>query len=363
MSCCTEKPLRMTMNKDGSKQNQSLMVVPRLKCQADCDNCKKEKEKKASRKKVITLVLLLLVNGIGAMAADSLPSTKSFWDDPFNHPMLPLYTVSTFVFITVLLAIIVSLYAVRILNIFIRKTEEERALKLGVPIIKQPTWWDKLWQSANNMVPLEEEKNIELDHNFDGIKELDNHLPPWWTMLFYGCIIWSVFYLFVYHVFNSLPLSEGEYKNELAAAEESAQKFRASQPMELIDENTLVYDKDETMIGKGQIIFNGNCVACHKADGGGNTIGPNLTDEYWIHGGNVKEVFKTIRNGVVEKGMPVWGKAMSPQDVKAVTFFVMSLRGTHPKEAKAPQGKLYKEDTNKVALPDSLSTQASLIKK
>ena len=102
--------------------------------------------------------------------------------------------------------------------------------------------------------------------------------------------------------------------------------------------------------------MNNNCGSCHRNDGGGNTIGPNLTDDYWIHGGEVKNVFATIKNGAVEKGMPAWGKSMKPEDVRDVTFFVMSLRGTNPENAKGPQGELFKP-----TIPlDSTNASASL---
>jgi cytochrome c oxidase cbb3-type subunit 3 len=119
-----------------------------------------------------------------------------------------------------------------------------------------------------------------------------------------------------------------------------------------------VYSADAAILEKGKVVFNNNCVACHRADGGGNTIGPNLTDEYWIHGGGIKNVFSTIKNGKVDKGMPEWGKAMSAQDVRDVAFFVMSLKGTNPANGKAPQGELYKPDENVKVMSDS--TQASL---
>jgi cytochrome c oxidase cbb3-type subunit 3 len=89
------------------------------------------------------------------------------------------------------------------------------------------------------------------------------------------------------------------------------------------------------------VFTSNNCQQCHRTDGGGNAIGPNLTDAYWIHGGSIKNVFQTVKNGVVEKGMPAWGKVMSPTDVRDVTFYVMSLQGTDPPEAKKPQGNLY----------------------
>jgi cytochrome c oxidase cbb3-type subunit 3 len=127
----------------------------------------------------------------------------------------------------------------------------------------------------------------------------------------------------------------------------------------VIDESKLEFTNDPALIEKGKNVFANNpCSSCHRADGGGNTIGPNLTDEYWIHGGDVKSVFNTIKNGAVDKGMPAWGKAMSAQDLRDVTFYILSLQGSNPPDAKAPQGDLFKQTTS--VKSDSTQTRASL---
>jgi cytochrome c oxidase cbb3-type subunit 3 len=228
----------------------------------------------------------------------------------------------------------------------IEQTEEERALKLGKSYVKRESWWSRLSRQLNDSVPISQEEDIDLGHNYDGIRELDNHLPPWWKWLFIGTIAWSVVYLVVYHISNSLPLSGEEYQEEVALAEAQIQKLRASQPQAIIDENTLSFSNDAAIIEKGQKVFmDYNCGSCHRNDGGGNTIGPNLTDAYWLHGGDIKHVYTIIKNGVVEKGMPAWGKAMSPESVRDVAFFVMSINGTNPPDAKSPQGELFKIET------------------
>ena len=143
----------------------------------------------------------------------------------------------------------------------------------------------------------------------------------------------------MFHFSDTLPLQTEEYQAELTLAEEQAQRFKASQPQEEINVEKLIYNADPTFIEQGKAVFiDNNCGACHRGDGGGNTIGPNLTDTYWIHGGNVQDVFATIKNGVIEKGMPAWGKSLSPKKVRDVTFFILSLQGSNPENAKAPQG-------------------------
>lgn len=260
--------------------------------------------------------------------------------DASADAMLPVYIVGGLVALLFVLVGGVSIYVIRVIRFLTRealgKTGEAKTSTSSTL-----SWWDRAMEKINGAVPIEAEKTIELDHDYDGIRELDNHLPPWWKALFWGSIIWGAVYMVVYHVTGSLPLSAEEYENELARAEEQIRIYRASQPQATIDENTLEYTADAEAIERGKAIYaTNNCGGCHRMDGGGNSIGPNLADDYWLHGGSVKDVFRTIRDGVVEKGMPAWGRSMSAQDVKDVTFFVMSLRGTNPPDAKGPQGEL-----------------------
>ena len=307
---------------------------------------------------------MILISGSMLMAAslsaqDNAP--KTFMDDPINHPMFPLFMITFFVFVVVILVLISAVILLRVLNVMVQNAAIENAARLGIPYVPQQSWWEKFWFDINAMKPIEEDKNIVLDHNYDGIKELDNHLPPWWKWLFVGTIIWGVAYLIVFHLMYSLPLSDQEYENEMVAAEEQARILKASQPVAVIDENTLSFTNDADIIAKGKTVFlSNNCGSCHRNDGGGNMVGPNLADEFWLNGGEIKRIFHTIANGRVEKGMPAWGKVMSQQDVRDLTFFVMSLQGTNPKDAKAPQGERYVPQETTPAL-DSTKVQAALI--
>lgn len=307
--------------------------------------------------KKLLAILSFLFLSFGSYAQNV--STKSFAEDPFNHPMLPLVVVSAFVLIVVILVAFVAIYMIRILNVLTIQAEMERAKKSGVAYKPKPTWLQSFYQKLNASVPVEQESDIELDHSYDGIKELDNHLPPWWKWLFYGTIGWSAVYIFVFHFSSLLPLQEDEYQIEIAQAEEQVRKLKASRPVQVIDENALVFSPDSVdIITNGKIVFtDNNCGSCHRADGGGNSIGPNLTDEYWLHGGHIRNVFASVKDGVVEKGMPAWGKALTPQQVRDVTFYVMSLQGTNPENAKKPQGDIYKVE---IAKPDTVKAQAAL---
>jgi cytochrome c oxidase cbb3-type subunit III len=311
-------------------------------------------------KKKLVLLIPGLLFAISSFAQETAQAEKSFKDDPFNHPMLPYYLVFVLLLISMVLVAVVGIYALKLVKILTGQVKKEKAKQPGVTDITSPGWWQRFTQRVNASVPVEQEKNIELDHSYDGIKELDNHLPPWWKWLFYGTIGWAVVYVFVFHFSNIMPLSQEEYQSEIALAEEQARQRKASQPAtETIDESKLAFTSDPIIIEKGKNVFANNpCGSCHRNDGGGNTIGPNLTDEYWIHGGDAESVFNTIKNGAVDKGMPAWGKAMSPQDLRDVTFYILSLQGSKLPDAKAPQGELFKQANS--LKTDSTSTQASL---
>lgn len=289
--------------------------------------------------KKVFLAILLSLSLFAAFAQERAPG-NSAWADPLQHPMLPVYAIGGVMLIVMLLLGVTGILMIRMLNMLAEEAERQKASRAGVPYVQRSGWWSRFSQRANASIPLDQEQSIQLDHDYDGIKELDNHLPPWWKWLFYGTIAWSAVYLFVYHVSGSYPLMIQEYLSEVNDAEATIRKIKAAQPQESIDEDGLAYTADADFIMKGSKVFvNMNCGSCHRGDGGGNAIGPNLTDDYWIHGGDIRQVFNTIKNGAVEKGMPAWGNSLSPQDVRNVTFFVLSLQGSNPPNAKAPQGE------------------------
>jgi cytochrome c oxidase cbb3-type subunit 3 len=246
----------------------------------------------------------------------------------------------------------------KVLNLFILKAAEEKAASEGRVYVPEPSTWSKFYMWVNGLRPMEKESELLLDHNYDGITELDNHLPPWWKWLFYGTIIWAGVYLAVYHFSDTLPLQDEEYQNEVTLAQEQKAKLMASKPQVVIDENTLTYEKNDAFIQAGRKVYVTNCASCHMPDGQGS-IGPNLTDEYWIHGGNIKNIYATIKNGVQEKGMISWGPVLSPEQIRDVAFYIKSIKGTNPPNPKAPQGTVYTEDA--AAAPtmpaDSVKTQ------
>lgn len=218
------------------------------------------------------------------------------------------------------------------------------------------SFWKRLNQALNDSLPVEREKEVLTDHEYDGIKELDNNLPPWWLYGFYLTIVFSVIYMFHYHVLGTGPSSEHEYQAELVAAEEAHQAYLAETGA-VIDENTVVRIFDEELLGKAQVTFVEKCAPCHTPSGGGS-VGPNLTDEYWIHGGSINNIFGVIKYGVPEKGMIPWQGILTPEEMQSLSSYIMSLQGSNPEGGLPPQGELYVppiEDTN--ATPDSSKTQ------
>ncbi len=191
-----------------------------------------------------------------------------------------------------------------------------------------------------SIAPKSTGKAIPLDENHDGITELDNLIPPWFSYLFGGTIVFAVIYLLNYHVWQSSPLPQAEYAEEMAAADLSRRVRMASEGT--INEDDLVVLVDEASIKAGQERFLRNCITCHGTHAEG-IVGPNLTDQYWIHGGGVKNVYTTIKNGVPEKGMISWKLVFTPKEIQQIASYVLSLQGSNPPNAKKPEGNLYTE--------------------
>ncbi len=183
----------------------------------------------------------------------------------------------------------------------------------------------------------DDERDILMDHEYDGIQELNNKLPPWWVGLFYVTVIIGCIYPFAFHEDHEVM-----YQKEMAAADAKVKAFQEANGG-AISEETVELLKDDAALTAGQATFVKNCVACHLADGGG-LVGPNLTDKYWLHGGGIHNVFKTIKYGVPDKGMVSWKASLTPKEIQEVASFILvKLQGTTPANPKAPQGEEYTE--------------------
>lgn len=206
---------------------------------------------------------------------------------------------------------------------------------------KKDSVFVKIRQALTKSTPVEREQEIMIDHEIDGIRELNSKIPPWFAWLFILTIIFAVYYMLNYHVFSTGKLMYDEYNDEIKAA--ALEKEALIKSGALVNEETVTYLTDAVSLQLGKAIFDANCIACHGTDGGG-IVGPNLTDKYWIHGGGIKNIFKTIKYGVVEKGMISWQTQLNPNQMQEVASYVWSLQGTTPANPKQPEGEIWKEE-------------------
>lgn len=256
-----------------------------------------------------------------------------------KYPIVPIiHILLIFIFITVE----VILNAVD--NVSYQLLTDEAKEKFDIENAKpftQSEFYKKWMYKVSALKPIENEKDIELDHDYDGIKELDNGLPPWFTGLFYATIVFAVVYLVRFHIVGDYTQAE-EYVIENTLAEKKVEEYNKTAP-DLMDADKVTLLTETADLAEGKAIFTTNCVACHKADGGG-TIGPNLTDENWVLGGGIKNLFKTItEGGRPGKGMVAWKESLKPTEIQKVASYVLSLQGTKPAGGKAPEGDVWKE--------------------
>lgn len=183
----------------------------------------------------------------------------------------------------------------------------------------------------------DEETENKVIHEIDGIQEYDNKLPNWWLYTLYGAIAFAVVYWFHYQIsgFGDLPKAELQHDNDKAAAVEAARIKAAGV---LTPEALAALARDKVTVEQGKQVFVQTCAQCHRQDGGGN-VGPNLTDEFWLHGAAPDKIYDTITKGIPDKGMPAWGPQLGADRTRAVAAFVISIRGTNVPNGKAPQGE------------------------
>ncbi len=179
------------------------------------------------------------------------------------------------------------------------------------------------------------EKDIVLDHNYDGIQEFDNRLPNWWLWILYGSVVFGLCYWLFYQTYGVGDAPEVRYEKVIARAAEEQLARMAGQ--ERTDESLLLMAKVPAQVDAGRALFEKNCVECHLADGSGK-IGPNLTDGSWIHGGKPLEIRHTIDKGVPAKGMVAWGRQFSPMKIDQLAAYVLTLKGKNL-PGKAPEGE------------------------
>ena len=252
------------------------------------------------------------------------------------------------VFLVLVLLILIAIEGITgaMENVLFQSLDEEAKARYLAKQQENPLW-DKIKAIYNNLLgskPIEAEGEIILDHNYDGIKELDNNLPPWWIYGFYATIIFAVVYMVRYHILDADDQFV-EYEIEYAEAQRAIEEYKKT-AKDLVDINTVELLADASDLNAGKKIFETNCVACHMADGGGG-IGPNLTDEYWILGGGIKNVFRTVSEGGRDgKGMVAWKASLKPSEMAQVSSYLLTaFQGTTPANPKAAEGDIWVDES------------------
>jgi cytochrome c oxidase cbb3-type subunit 3 len=289
----------------------------------------KLKEKEDKNGSNLGKIITILVVGLGLLVPmDSFAlefvsggesKEKSLWLIVENADIYALLIIN-------FLLLFVVFYLKRLFNSFYRMAYPET-----VKTRKEKT--KKVTKVLTDAVAIEDEASILMDHEYDGIRELDNNLPPWWVWGFYITIFFAIIYLLNFHVFKTSDLQEVAYKKEMAQAQKDIDAYLKSQAMN-VDETNVTKLDDATALAEGKNIFVTNCAVCHKDNGAGD-IGPNLTDKFWIYGNDIKDVFKTVKNGT-PNGMPDHASKLNPIQLQQVSSFILSLK---PVAGKEPQGK------------------------
>jgi cytochrome c oxidase cbb3-type subunit 3 len=301
------------------------------------------------------LMLLFLI--LGTLFANQIQAQTVAVADSTAKASVNFYGgLSSTTFWTLSTVMLLELLVILLLVIFIRnlwKVIHPSAVVVAAVNGTDTSWMLNTWRKLDKQfftkaAPIEHEADILLDHDYDGIKELDNALPPWWKYGFFITILVAVFYLLKYEVWQTGPNPTQEYATEMNDAKAQVDAYLAS-AKENVDEKTVTM-LDAAGIDAGKQLFAKTCIACHMSKGEGG-VGPNLTDEYWLHGGSIHDVFKTIKYGYPDKGMQSWQSTYSPVQIQQLASYVKSLKGSNPPNPKAPQGEIYKE----VVVLDSVS--------
>ena len=272
-------------------------------------------------------------------------AVEYFIDSGEKPAFIEYPVVMLFLFLVLLILIAIEAIIGALENVMLHKLDKEAKARFLAEKEKtiQFTWFKNIYKKLAGGKTIEEEGEIILDHNYDGIKELDNNLPPWWLYGFYASIIFAAVYLLRYHVFDG-PSQIDELETELADARTAIEAYKKT-AKNLVDINTVTQLTEATDLSAGKTIFETNCVACHMADGGGG-IGPNLTDKHWILGGDIKSIFKTVSEGGRSgKGMIAWKQQLKPLEMAQVASYVLTFQGTTPANPKAPEGDLWEEES------------------
>lgn len=272
----------------------------------------------------IALLFVALFSGDMAMASDIAGiHTTTFW-------LLVLVILAELFVITWFILVIYRIF----------EKEKAPVVVSEEASVQRQSAFSKLWSKLNDSVEIEKEADVLLDHDYDGIKELDNNLPPWWKYGFYLTIVVGIFYITYYH-FMGGPNQAEELQRSIAKAEKEIEAYKLANPSK-IDPETATFLSSAADLKAGRDLYLKNkCQTCHGENLEGNVVGPNLVDEYWLHGGSLGDVFKTISNGVKGTAMQAWNKSMNDMEILQLASYIQSINGTNPPNAKEPQGTKY----------------------
>ena len=277
--------------------------------------------------------LFLIIVGIAEFLIDS--------GDNFAFIQYPMLQVAFLIVLLFLIAAEIILPAVE--NVMFQTLSPEAKERFMAARDERLKKYDlqEIYRKMMGTKIVADERDLELDHNYDGIKELDNILPPWWLYSFYVSIVFAVGYMVYYHMLDG-ENQVMEYEQERLAAKIAVEEYKKN-ASDLVDAESVTLMTEVEDLEKGAALFQANCMACHAADGGGG-IGPNLVDQHWILGGGIKNVFHTIsEGGRAGKGMVAWNSTLKPTEIQQVTSYVLSLQGSVPANPKAPEGDVWEE--------------------
>lgn len=305
--------------------------------------------------KYILLTLTFVFPGL-TMAQDEAPA-KSFLELYQVEIVLGLAVVVCLVAVIAMYTLLVAMKTMLRMKLAEDGVEEETELIKAREGEEGLDFWGRFWNRFHEAVPVAKEESVVTDHEYDGIRELDNRLPSWWLYGFYFTILFGVAYLINYHVIGTGMSQEEEYLTEMQEADEKVKLYLASLD-NLVDENSVVLLTESVDIAAGKAIYDANCAVCHANDGGGG-VGPNFTDKYWIHGGDMKSIFSTIKYGVPEKGMISWESQLPPKKMQQVASYIYNMEGQPSANPKEAQGELFERVEETVAPADSVANAGS----
>ncbi len=315
----------------------------------------KEENKKAAAIIAVALMLLSLQSNAQTATAEVVNTAPDYGG---------LTSTTFYAFIAVLA---IEVVAILFLAFSIRRLYDE--LLPAKPTVAKTNafkvWWNNMDKKLfTKAVPVEKEADVLLDHDYDGIRELDNSLPPWWKYGFYITIVAAFVYLAHFHVFGTGKNPLQEYTAEMDKAKTEKEAYEA-QNKDHIDEANVPM-ADAAGLAAAKQIFVEKCWACHGKAGEGGA-GPNLTDDYWLHKGSLNDVYQSIKNGYPDKGMQSWSAVYSPKEMSYLASYIKTLHGTNPPGAKGPQGDLFTDgpvkDSAAAITPDSTKNKAQPAKK